>query len=142
MKALSIVAPLQTNPFFNKVQRDFFVIHLYNPGDKARELEIARFTSILESDIITKQTTIEMVAREMNLSPHTLKEHCKKIWKKTPHELIDGTLVQKAKKKLQQTEIPIKVIALTLKFHDASHFTHFFKKYTGVTPTQYRNFKL
>ena len=96
MKALSIVAPLQTNPFFN--QRDFFVIHLYNPGDKARELEIARFISILESDIINKQTTIEMVAREMNLSPHTLKEHCKKYGKKLPMNLLMAPLCKKQKK--------------------------------------------
>jgi len=41
-------------------------------------------------------------------------------------------------KKLLLENIPLADIAYQFGFHDPSHFTHAFKKYFGVTPSQYR----
>lgn len=40
---------------------------------------------------------------------------------------------------LQNTDVPIRIISEQLKFYDESHFTRFFKKQCGQTPSQYRN---
>lgn len=40
---------------------------------------------------------------------------------------------------LQNTDVPIRVISEQLKFYDESHFTRFFKKQCGQTPSQYRS---
>jgi AraC-like DNA-binding protein len=46
--------------------------------------------------------------------------------------------VEKAKKLLQSLNLPITDIALTLGFESSQYFSYFFKKSTGLTPTQFR----
>ena len=40
---------------------------------------------------------------------------------------------------LQQTDIPVREIAVRVGYTDANYFTKVFKRHLGVTPTEYRN---
>ncbi|WP_353185711.1 AraC family transcriptional regulator [Parapedobacter lycopersici] len=51
---------------------------------------------------------------------------------------IAGKTTSLAKSMLQHSEIPIKEIAARLGFSEAAHFSNYFKKQTGVSPTIYR----
>ncbi|WP_227011817.1 helix-turn-helix transcriptional regulator [Paenibacillus lutimineralis] len=54
-------------------------------------------------------------------------------------EYIQRQKIEEAKKLLTLSDAsPLRAASL-LNFHDQSHFTKVFKKYTGVTPKQYKN---
>jgi AraC-like DNA-binding protein len=47
--------------------------------------------------------------------------------------------IEKAIHMLTHTDMPIQEIAISVGISTHQHFSNFFKKYTGLTPTQYRN---
>ena len=63
----------------------------------------------------------------------------KKASGKTPHEVIDETLLKEAYVMLGNPDITISEIAFDLQFNSASAFGRFFKKHTALSPSEYRN---
>lgn len=59
----------------------------------------------------------------------------------TPIAYINRRRVEKAQLMLQTTTMPVKEIAYTLGFTDNSYFNRLFKKFTGLTPMNYRSSK-
>ena len=47
--------------------------------------------------------------------------------------------IDRAVELLQQTDIPVREIAVRVGYTDANYFTKVFKRHLGVTPTEYRN---
>jgi two-component system response regulator YesN len=47
--------------------------------------------------------------------------------------------LEKARKLLEESSVPVKLIALGVGYNDPAHFEREFKKTYGVTPSQYRN---
>lgn len=58
---------------------------------------------------------------------------------RSPAELVHERLTAEAKARLERTGVPLKKIASDLGFSDASRFSHFFKRRTGVAPGMYRS---
>jgi len=56
-------------------------------------------------------------------------------------EYILNQKVEEAKRLLTQTDYQISDIYTWLNFHDQSHFTKVFKKYTGTTPKKFKSKK-
>lgn len=55
---------------------------------------------------------------------------------------VDDLLLQRiisAKKLLKYTDMTVSQIATDLRFHQVQHFSRYFKKLTGKSPTEYRN---
>ncbi|MGD9976576.1 MAG: helix-turn-helix domain-containing protein [Bacteroidales bacterium] len=63
----------------------------------------------------------------------------KRITGRTALELIHQALMDRAKNQLSNSDQPISSIALNLGFTDPYTFSHFFKKQSGMSPTEYRN---
>ncbi|WMT43155.1 helix-turn-helix transcriptional regulator [Paenibacillus sp. D2_2] len=57
----------------------------------------------------------------------------------TVTEYIQRQKIEEAKKLLTFSDSSPLQTASLLNFHDQSHFTKVFKKYTGVTPRQYKD---
>jgi len=57
----------------------------------------------------------------------------------TPKELINRHIILEIKVMLQSTQLPVQEIAHQLNFPDQSYLGRYFKRYTGVSPTEYRN---
>ena len=53
-------------------------------------------------------------------------------------EYLNSIRIEESKKLLAATDRSILDIALSIGFEDQSYFTKVFKKYTGLTPKQYR----
>lgn len=91
------------------------------------------------SNHISKQLTIEDLAKEFNFSPNYLRTIFKIITGKTILEYITEVRLNMAVSMLQETTFQINQISLSIGYKNPSYFgSQFFKKY-GLTPTEYRN---
>ncbi len=61
----------------------------------------------------------------------------KKYWGRSPFEVLRAKLLVEAKILLEQTSLSISEIAHHLNFEEPSHFSRFFKRHTGLSPTEY-----
>ncbi len=74
----------------------------------------------------------------LNVSSRYLAQVCKRIVDKTPKAIIDDYLIQAIEVKLKTTDETIQEIAYDFGFSNQAHFSKFFKKLRGVSPTDYR----
>ena len=82
--------------------------------------------------------SLHQVATSASLSPY----HFLRIFKQqvgvTPHAYIRHVRLQQASLLLSRSDEPISAIASRLGFSSAGHFTETFRRYYGLTPSQYR----
>jgi AraC family transcriptional regulator, transcriptional activator of pobA len=81
---------------------------------------------------------VQQYASMLNITPRHLCDVVKSTTGKSPHELINKRLLQEAKALLTGTDLSIAEITYKLGFDDQSHFSHFIKRHTGITPLQLR----
>ena len=82
--------------------------------------------------------TINMIADIVGLSTRSLQRVMKK------HDISYNALLNTARQQYAETqlknpEVKISDIAYQLGYNDTAHFTRAFKRWTGMTPSQYRN---
>lgn len=97
-----------------------------------------KFSQLIRENI-RQQKTVQFYADQLCISNKYLIEIIKKAIGKTPHEVIDETLLKEAYVMLGNPEITISEIAFELQFNSASAFGRFFKKHTSLSPSEYRN---
>ncbi|WMT42127.1 AraC family transcriptional regulator [Paenibacillus sp. D2_2] len=91
------------------------------------------------SDHLYEDITLEQLAGLSFLSPNYLSSMFKKKVGVSISEYIQRERIHEAMKLLTLTQYPISDICSWLNFHDQSYFIKVFKKFTGMTPRQYRN---
>lgn len=87
---------------------------------------------------LLKNLRLEKIAKECEVSLSHFKCKFKEEVGVTPHEYILIEKIQYGKMYLQRTQKPIIELAYELGFSSSQHFSSVFKKYTGHTPTEYR----
>jgi AraC-like DNA-binding protein/mannose-6-phosphate isomerase-like protein (cupin superfamily) len=85
-----------------------------------------------------KHITLDDLSHLSGLSKYHLLRSFTKQKGITPYSYLETIRIDRAKKLLEQGVLPIDA-ALQTGFADQSHFTNFFKKLIGLTPSQYRN---
>lgn len=83
--------------------------------------------------------TLSHLAKIATLNPSYLSVLFKKEVGISPSEYIQRAKIDEAKSLITYTKHSLSKISTLLNFHDQSHFTKVFKKYTGVSPKQFRN---
>ncbi len=84
------------------------------------------------------ELSVEEISLRLSMSHSTFQRRFKAAFGLTPVEFRCNAKIDKAKLMLSTTDIPIKEIALTLKYYDEAYFNKQFKKTCGITPKQYR----
>lgn len=74
----------------------------------------------------------------LHISPKHLSHTIKQLTGKTAKEVIQDRLTLEAKRLLFHTDLSIKEIAFRVGFEAPLHFSSFFKKQAGQSPSQYR----
>ena len=74
----------------------------------------------------------------MHISSKQLNQHVKTVMGVTAKHLIKEQLLIHARRDLKFTDRSIKEIALYLGFNEPFHFSTFFKKSTGIAPSDFR----
>ena len=137
---------------FNEKQRKLLYAQLlmaaYNTGSAntpgktqhySRSQEIVKELVRLLIQYYNKEREAAFYADKLHLSPRHLSTTVKKVTNKTLTELISSFIIRDAQAKLRSTEMTIQEIAYSLNFSDISFFGKYFKRYTGMSPKQYRN---
>lgn len=109
------------------------------PQNNTRSQEIVKELVRIIVKNYKKERSISFYADKMHLSPQHLSTTVKKATGKTLTEIISVFVIKDAQAKLKLTEQTIQEIAYSLNFPDISFFGKYFKRYTGMSPKQYRN---
>jgi AraC family transcriptional regulator, transcriptional activator of pobA len=95
------------------------------------------FQNLVEKHFLSHKN-LAFYADLLHVTSNTLSKKIKSKFNKTPSQIIQQRVILEAKKQIHLTRKSIKEIALELNFTDEFHFSKYFKKYTGVSPTQFR----
>lgn len=102
-----------------------------------KNIVIQKFIDLVEIHHLD-HWTLQKYAEELFISEPYLNALCKKDLGISASAVIQGRLIQAAKKKLAYTSESVKEIAFQLNFNDPSYFIRFFKKQVGYSPNVYR----
>jgi AraC family transcriptional activator of pobA len=93
-------------------------------------------------NLIEKNVCVLKFPREyaelLFVTPNHLNAICKELLGKPAGEIIRDRLVLEAKRLMINLDLSISEIAYELNFRDNAYFSRFFKKYTGMTPEEFR----
>lgn len=81
---------------------------------------------------------IAQYADRLGVSYDRLHRICRSKLDRSPTELVNQRLTAEARDRLERSGAPLKKIASDLGFSDASRFSHFFKRRTGMAPGVWR----
>lgn len=92
-------------------------------------------------DVISGRTSelmqLAQIASQLAVSHTHLTDTVQKTTGHHPCHFYDARIIDKAKQLLLQSDKPVADIALTLTY-DPSNFSKFFRKWTGLTPGDFR----
>lgn len=98
---------------------------------------LQRFRHLVEVNF-RAQWPVTRYAELVGISHDRLHDICQRELGKTPKALISERLAREAGLGLERSSLSIKQLAHTLGFRDLAHFSHFFKRMTGMPPGAFR----
>jgi YesN/AraC family two-component response regulator len=120
---------------------DNLLFALVDRMNENRESTYSKAVNICKNYIfnhIFEQISIKDLANLVHLNPVYLSQLFKKETNKPLGQYIQEEKIKEAQKLLIQTDYSVADICMLLHFNSQSHFSSLFKKFTGVTPNQYR----
>jgi AraC-like DNA-binding protein len=99
---------------------------------------IRKFNLLVEKNFKSEHS-VSFYAQQLCKSPKTLSNLFAIFNQKTPSQIIQERITVEAKRLLYYTDRSIKHITFELGFEDVAYFSNFFKKNTGVSPSDFRN---
>lgn len=116
---------------------------LYSPNTTTHQFEAGflltkKLLALIEIHYLTSLSVAEY-ADLLHVTANHLNETIKRTMNKTAGEVIRARLLLEAKRLLRFSDIAISEIAHQLNFEDPSYFSRFFKKYTRLSPGDFRD---
>lgn len=108
----------------------------YCENNEAKDV-ILRLQKLVEENYRTQQGN-DFYAAGLHLQARRLNEIVRESLGITVHEIIQSRLLTESKILLSSTPLTVKEICYQLGFSDPAYFNRFFKKYTSLTPANYR----
>lgn len=102
---------------------------------KARQIE--RFRALIDHQF-RQQKSLQHFADQLGMTPGQLSRLCRQTLGMSGLDLINARVIHEAQRDLVYTHLPIKQLAADLGFDDDAYFSRFFRKHTGITPTDFR----
>jgi AraC-like DNA-binding protein len=145
---------IQENNHENKFQLDKMLnlldcIHIeisrkysetYSHQAHSYNIKINTFEMLLEQ-YFRMEKLPSFYAEKLNITLKHLNRICNEILQKTATEVITDRVILEIKRMLIDKQLSINEIAFAVGYEDYSYFSRFFKKQTGISPTEFRNIK-
>jgi AraC family transcriptional activator of pobA len=140
----------ENHPFSAEVVRHVFNVfqfelaglyHKYSNQKKTvhdhKEEILWKFLGLISKHIKSERSLL-FYANRLYVTPKYLTQTVKKLTGKTAGKYIDDLVIVEAKNLLRDPSLTIAQVADLLYFSDQFFFSKFFKRYTGITPSDYR----
>ncbi|MCG8613592.1 MAG: helix-turn-helix domain-containing protein [Pseudomonadales bacterium] len=98
---------------------------------------IAETQEIMESDYASI-LNLDSLAAKICMSPRNFKRRFKNATGEQPLNYLQKVRIEAAKNLISDTRKNIEEVSLAVGYTDATHFRMLFKRYAGLSPTQYR----
>ncbi len=112
--------------------------NLENPEINQDKLDLIRQFNVLVEMHFKNKHKVADYADLLNKSPKTLSNLFGEYNSKSPLQVIQERIVLEAKRLFLYTEKSAKEIAFEIGFDDAAHFSRFFKKSVGRSPSEFK----
>jgi transcriptional regulator GlxA family with amidase domain len=110
---------------------------IFNTQKDHSDLEIRDIQGFIEQNA-TERLVVSSLANQSNMAERTFIRRFKNATGNTPSEYIQRVKVELAKKMLENDKNSVKEICYQTGYEDQSYFRNVFKKYTGLTPVDYK----
>lgn len=85
-----------------------------------------------------QRISVDMIAKEVGVARRTLERYFKKRLGRTLLQELVACRIQRAKRLLGETHVPIKYVSYAAGFSSLSNLCKVFKRELGITPGEYR----
>ncbi|ASW03398.1 helix-turn-helix domain-containing protein [Paraburkholderia aromaticivorans] len=102
-----------------------------------RARQIRRFRELVVAHF-REHRPVDFYAQELGMTVTQLGRVCREEISSSPLTVINEHLVREAQRDLVYSHMSVKQIAHDLGFTDVAYFSRYFRKQTGVTPTQFQ----
>ena len=113
-----------------------FEVQASSPDGKWGETNI---TEIEIENMDNIDYTVDQMASDIAMSRANLYKKTQQMLGITPNEFLRNVRLKHAASLLEQTDMPVNQVSLTVGFQTARYFSQCFRQMFGVTPTEYRN---
>ncbi len=104
----------------------------------SRAQMITQKFEILVDKMYVDTKNVSDYAEKLNITPNYLTTTVKKLTGKSAKDIIQERLLVESKSLLRFSGLDVGEIAYRLNFQEPTHFTRFFKKWSGTTPNKFR----
>jgi AraC family transcriptional regulator, transcriptional activator of pobA len=108
-----------------------------NPARTRLASRIERFRALLDEHC-RRRLSVDVYAKAMRVTPGQLTRMSREALGMSAIDAIDARSIHEAKRELAYSTLSVKQIAGELGFRDEAYFSRFFRKQTGLRPTQFR----
>lgn len=151
MDVLDFMNNIENESFYSsEIIQHYFSLAIYEIGNFLKEKKCISYTNSREEDITNlffqlirdhalEQHNVQYYADRLFISRKYLSRVIKKTILKSPRDIISDVLTTEAQLLLRNSSANIGEITSNLNFTSQIVFNKFFKKNTGMTPSEYRN---
>lgn len=115
------------------------VPRISDPSDKGLSPVLLNRALTYINDQLDQNLKLVDLAKEVGMSRYYFSRLFKKSMGIAPHQYAIKQRIEKAKRLLKQSNIPIAMIAQQCGFTNPSHLSKYFRQLTGVTPKAFRD---
>ena len=94
------------------------------------------------NEFFKQRSDVAYYANYLNVSSRYLSQVTARIGSQSPKSIIEQKLIDAIERDLRTTASTIQEIAYDYGFSSQAHFTKFFKRHKGITPSDYRKNQL
>lgn len=96
-----------------------------------------QFRALLEAHVL-QHWAVPNYAAALGVTESRLNRACRAVAHRSAFTVIQDRLALEARRKLIYIAAPVSVLAYELGFEDPAYFWRFFRRHTGLTPTEFR----
>jgi YesN/AraC family two-component response regulator len=114
------------------------ITHERQVVDDVKQQHVDTMLTIVNNDYTNPNLNVDEVAARLGLSTNYVRILFKEATNSSLSEYLNQVRFEKARQLLLETDIPVKDVCGKIGISNVNYFYTAFKKYSGFTPTQFR----